>query len=32
MNLIDFGALIPFALITTFTPGPNNLELRLNGY
>jgi cysteine/O-acetylserine efflux protein len=26
MNLIDFGALIPFALITTFTPGPNNLS------
>ena len=26
MNLIDFGTLIPFALITTFTPGPNNLS------
>jgi cysteine/O-acetylserine efflux protein len=26
MNLIDFGVLIPFALITTFTPGPNNLS------
>jgi cysteine/O-acetylserine efflux protein len=26
MDLIDFGALIPFALITTFTPGPNNLS------
>lgn len=26
MNLIDFGVLIPFALITTFTPGPNNLN------
>ena len=26
MNLIDFGTLIPFVLITTFTPGPNNLS------
>lgn len=26
MNLIDFGILIPFVLITTFTPGPNNLS------
>ncbi len=26
MNLIDFGVLIPFVLITTFTPGPNNLS------
>jgi len=26
MNLIDFGTLIPFALITIFTPGPNNLS------
>jgi cysteine/O-acetylserine efflux protein len=26
MNLIDFSVLIPFALITTFTPGPNNLS------
>ncbi len=26
MNLIDFTVLIPFALITTFTPGPNNLS------
>ena len=26
MNLIDFGTLIPFILITTFTPGPNNLS------
>jgi len=26
MNLIDFGVLIPFALITTFSPGPNNLS------
>ncbi|MEA1939430.1 MAG: LysE family translocator [Candidatus Caldatribacteriota bacterium] len=26
MSLIDFGILIPFVLITTFTPGPNNLS------
>ncbi len=26
MNLIDFTTLIPFVLITTFTPGPNNLS------
>jgi len=26
MNLIDFATLIPFVLITTFTPGPNNLS------
>ena len=26
MNLIDFSTLIPFVLITTFTPGPNNLS------
>ncbi|MDD5014199.1 MAG: LysE family translocator [Atribacterota bacterium] len=26
MNSIDFGTLIPFVLITTFTPGPNNLS------
>jgi len=26
MDLIDFGVLIPFVLITTFTPGPNNLS------
>jgi len=26
MDLIDFGILIPFVLITTFTPGPNNLS------
>ncbi len=26
MSLIDFGTLIPFVLITTFTPGPNNLS------
>ena len=26
MNLIDFGVLIPFALIATFSPGPNNLS------
>ena len=26
MNLVDFGTLIPFVLITTFTPGPNNLS------
>jgi cysteine/O-acetylserine efflux protein len=26
MHLIDFGTLIPFVLITTFTPGPNNLS------
>ena len=26
MNLVDFGVLIPFVLITTFTPGPNNLS------
>jgi len=32
MNLIDFGVLIPFVLITTFTPGPNNLSLCLHEY
>ena len=26
MNLINFSTLIPFVLITTFTPGPNNLS------
>lgn len=26
MSLIDFGTLIPFVLITSFTPGPNNLS------
>ncbi|KUK85720.1 MAG: Lysine exporter protein (LYSE/YGGA) [candidate division TA06 bacterium 34_109] len=26
MDLIDFDVLIPFVLITTFTPGPNNLS------
>jgi cysteine/O-acetylserine efflux protein len=31
MNLIDFGALIPFALITSFTPGPNNLSCAAMG-
>jgi cysteine/O-acetylserine efflux protein len=31
MNLIDFGALIPFVLIATFTPGPNNLSCAVMG-